>query len=75
MNADEPKCDDCGGALNQIRLIDKGHGGAHFDMEYASHESRRGIWMGKYPIEGKVIAVMCSECGRITLYGRPNTTT
>jgi hypothetical protein len=34
-------------------------------------EAKRSFWTGRYPIEGKVAACMCDDCGRILLYGEP----
>ena len=70
MTADKT-CRDCGQDLAQIRVIDKGHFSAHNDLEYALAESKRGIWTGQFPVEGKVVSFMCPECGRITHYGVP----
>jgi predicted RNA-binding Zn-ribbon protein involved in translation (DUF1610 family) len=67
----ERKCGDCGETLAEIRLIDKGHFSAHTDVEYAPAEAKRGIWTGQFPIEGKVAAFMCPECGRITHFAVP----
>jgi predicted RNA-binding Zn-ribbon protein involved in translation (DUF1610 family) len=65
------QCGDCGETLAQIRLIDKGHFTEHNEMEYALAESKRGIWTGRFPIEGKVAAFMCPQCGRIAHFGMP----
>ena len=68
---EERQCRDCGAAMHPIRLIDKAHGGAHTDLEYALPEARRGFWLGRYPVEGRVEASMCDHCGRIVLHGAP----
>ena len=67
----EKKCGDCGQALAEIRLIDKGHHFTHDDAEYALAESKRGVWTGRFPVEGKIMAFMCPGCGRISHYGVP----
>ena len=65
-------CSDCGGTVTEIRLIDKGFGhGSHQDLEYALAEAKRGVWTSQFPVEGKVAAFMCGQCGRISLYGNP----
>jgi hypothetical protein len=70
METDQRACPDCKAAMHEIRLLDKSHGGFHEDMEYALAEDSRGLWgVGNYPIEGRVMAMMCSACGRISLYG------
>jgi hypothetical protein len=68
----EKVCNDCGETLSAIRLIDKAHPlEAHNDAEYALVESKRGVWTGQFPVEGKIAAFMCPKCGRITHYGVP----
>jgi hypothetical protein len=70
MNEDST-CPDCGGTLDEIRIIDKAHGGGHQALEYALMESKRSFWMSRYPVEGKIAAYMCGGCGRVLLCGRP----
>ena len=53
-------CPDCNIALQEIKLIDKSHGGAHTAMEYTSPEAKRGFWTWAYPVEGMVAAFMCT---------------
>jgi hypothetical protein len=69
--AHDRKCPDCGGKVEAIKLIDKSHMGVHTQMEYTVPEARRGFWMGTFPVEGKVDAFMCEQCGRIQLFGQP----
>lgn len=70
METEQRTCPDCKAAMHEIRLIDKSHYGAHDELEYALPEENRGLWgLGNYPIEGRVVAMMCSACGRISLYG------
>jgi hypothetical protein len=57
--------------MYRIRLIDKAHYSAHMDFEYTVPEAERSFWMGHYPVEGKVAAFMCDDCGRLALYGMP----
>jgi hypothetical protein len=71
MTSEESQCPDCGGTVTEIRLIDKAHGGGHHDLEYTLEEAKRGLWLGRFPIEGRVAASMCGQCGRIFLYGIP----
>jgi uncharacterized OB-fold protein len=54
-----------------IKLIDKTHHGAHAEMEYTVPEAQRGFWMGQFPVEGRIVSLMCDDCGRILLYGVP----
>jgi hypothetical protein len=67
--SDNRECSDCNGQLLEIRLIDKEHLGLHNSIEYAAADSKRGRWTAAYPIEGKVNAFMCQQCGNIRLYG------
>jgi hypothetical protein len=64
------KCPDCEGSLHEIKLIDKtGEYSRHDPLEYALPEAERSFWLGRYAVEGKVVAYMCDQCGRILLYG------
>jgi hypothetical protein len=70
------KCPDCKGAMKDIEIIDKfGDGGIlgipHTILEYAVPGSKKFFWTGRWPIEGKVAALMCETCGRILFYGQP----
>ncbi len=67
----EKSCPDCNEAMTEIRLIDKAHSNVHQDVEYALAVAKRGFWLGRFPVEGKVAAFMCGQCGRIILYGKP----
>ena len=69
IKAQREKCPDCGGQLQEIRLIDKAHSGVHTSLEYASPEAKKSRWSGMFPVQGKVLAFLCSRCGRIALYG------
>jgi hypothetical protein len=70
MESHQRTCPDCKATMHEIRLIDKSHMGSHDEMEYALTDESRGLWgMGNFPIEGRVMAMMCSACGRISLYG------
>jgi hypothetical protein len=66
-------CPDCGTEMRAIKLFCKGAGRYTIDMAvrfYTSANARRG-WFSGFPVEGRVTALMCESCGRITLYGRP----
>lgn len=67
---DKRNCPECSGSMSAIRLIDKGHAETHKTAEYAAIDAKQG-WLGRYPIEGIVNAVMCQQCGAIRLYGEP----
>jgi len=57
--------------MQKIKLIDKGHSHMHSELEYAAGDAQRGFWLGGFPVEGKVAALMCQLCGRIALFGEP----
>jgi hypothetical protein len=73
IRAQREKCSDCGGQLQEIKVIDKAHYSVHSGLEYTSSEAKRNAWSGSFPIEGKVLAFLCSKCGRIALYGAATT--
>jgi hypothetical protein len=71
MTADkERKCPDCGAAMHEIRVIDKGPR-RHYDLEYTTCEAKRSYWLKCFPVKGAVRAVMCQDCHRIILFGEP----
>ena len=63
-------CKECGDTLAEIRLIDRAHAGSHVDVVYTRAEAKRGFF-GRFAVEGKVGALMCPTCGRISLFGIP----
>jgi len=74
-NVETRKCQDCDGDLQAIRLIDQGirwFGTGKFegDLEYSGTEAKPS-WTGKLPLEGKITAFMCQDCGRVILFGEP----
>ena len=79
MNKHHANCPDCKGKMHRIKLIDATAGPGrdqegvqHVDLAYAApFEIRRGV-SKKIAQQGKVRGMMCSECGRIILYGQPN---
>lgn len=50
------ECPECQGPMYRIRLIDKGHGQYHHELEYTVPEAQRGFWMGQFSVEGRVAA-------------------
>jgi hypothetical protein len=73
------KCPDCHSATEGIKLVDATakaagvHRGAHHvELQYTGGDSKPGILRGGFKPLGTVEAQMCSECGRILLYGEPN---
>jgi uncharacterized OB-fold protein len=70
MSEKRTTCPDCGSGIHPIRLIDQVGKWPHPDheLEYAAGDSDRDFFSGKFPSKGKVLAKLCSECGRIVLF-------
>lgn len=66
------KCPDCESEMTAINIIDKAYYPAHASMDYAAGDAKRGVWFGRYPIEGRIGGLLCGKCGRILLYAQPN---
>ncbi|MDB5337649.1 MAG: hypothetical protein JWN70_3268 [Planctomycetaceae bacterium] len=64
-------CTDCGGAMHEIKLIDKVHNYATREFEYAALDARPSFWTGALPLAGTVRAYMCCGCSLIKTYGSP----
>ncbi len=64
-------CPDCNRPMTGIRLIDKAYHPMHTTLEYTAADAKRGIWLGRFPIEGQIEGLMCDKCGRVLLYARP----
>lgn len=72
MGDNSPKvCSECDGTMQQIILMDRYHSNNRFtqELEYRLPDDKRSFWTGKYPTGGNVQAFMCSDCGKINLYG------
>jgi uncharacterized protein YbaR (Trm112 family) len=70
------ECPDCKGKLTGIKLIGTGWEnpltGIAVQTElriFSEAEAQRGSFSGVFPAAGKVESLMCTECGRIFLYG------
>jgi hypothetical protein len=74
IRAQREKCFECGGQLQEVKLIDRADGNAHTTTVYAAQEAKRSKWTGEFPVEGRVLSFLCSGCGRIALYGAAVTT-
>lgn len=62
---------ECGGAVHEIMLVDKGHFNASQPVEYAATDAKRTFWTSSVPMAGQVKAFKCAQCGLISLYGVP----
>ena len=61
-------CDDCGGKLERVQLVDtQGSGGGPL-LGYAAFGAGREGMSGRFPTEGHVRSLACNVCGRIYLY-------
>lgn len=65
-------CPDCDRPMTGIRLIDKAYRPIHSTLDYAAADVERGIWLGRFPIEGQIEGFMCDKCGRVLLYAIPS---
>jgi hypothetical protein len=63
-------CFDCGSKLQAIKLVDERHG-PDKQIGYSAGNAERSYWLGVFPKLGKVGAMLCQECGRITLHAEP----
>ncbi len=65
------QCPDCECPLTGIRIIDKAYRPMHANLEYAPGDAERGVWLGRFPIEGSIEGFLCNQCGRVLLYAGP----
>jgi hypothetical protein len=69
-------CLGCDGELLPIVIMDYQHGRRLVgELEYRQADDARSFWTGRYPTAGPVQAFLCSDCGRIALFGQPSATT
>jgi hypothetical protein len=54
--------------VQPIKLIDHTRSTIDAELSYTAADAQQG-WFGGFPVAGTVSAWMCSECGRILLYG------
>jgi len=67
-------CLDCGGRTRPIQLIDStGQDRAHEDLKYAASDAERGRFLSRFPVAGVIRAMMCPDCGHVSLYAEPKT--
>ena len=66
MNKTGNRCIECGADTVAIQVIDRGQRNIHYDLIYASGESKPKFGKG-HDIEGRINAELCGNCGRITL--------
>ena len=74
MEETDKKCPDCGGDMRAIKIFDNARYGSRptpGKLNYTAPEAKPSYWTGRFPVEGTVSARMCTECGRILLYGEP----
>lgn len=62
-----PRCIDCDAELVEICIIDRGHGNTQQELVYRMPDAKANFFTG-YPIAGKVRAMLCEGCGRISLF-------
>lgn len=64
------RCLECGSETHPIRLLDQAHHRGHLEPEYTAIDEKRNWFSGRFPVQGKVGAELCSACGRIVLYAQ-----
>lgn len=65
-------CLDCGAPLQEIRLIDRGHGDRHHPFQYTAIDASPSFVFGRYQPNGQIQAYLCQSCGAVRLYAKPN---
>jgi hypothetical protein len=66
-------CPDCQSEMRSIKLLDTtGEHLSHVQLQYAAGGAKPEWLRGRYPIQGKVGAMMCPSCGRIVLHAEPS---
>lgn len=71
-------CPDCSSDLHPIKLLDATvrdfqlEGSQHTVLRYAAPNEHQSMFMGKIKGLGEVGAHVCSGCGRIFLYAKPD---
>ena len=71
-NAIATQCPDCGAHLMPIKLVVRANDGSDGAVvRYTTPESKRGTFVARYDVMGRVSAEMCESCHRIFLYGHP----
>ena len=69
--ADIKTCPECSRSLREITIIDRAYRPVHQTVEYAAGDAERGVWLGRFPIEGRILGFVCDQCGRVLLYAQP----
>jgi hypothetical protein len=62
--------------MQPIKLIDAtsrnlSGGVGHVDVAYSAPDAKASFFSGRIPMLGTVKGMICPECGRIVLYGEP----
>jgi hypothetical protein len=78
MGVPKATCPDCGTQLQAIKLVDAtdnigGEGSYRVNLTYAAQDAQApmGGWLGGITPKGNVHGRICTQCGRILLYGVP----
>ena len=78
MSSKRESCTDCGSQLESIKLIDATEPGwtregmTHVELAYAAENAESSFFTSSIPRLGTVRGSICTECGRIFLYGHKN---
>lgn len=69
IRAQREKCADCGGQLQEIKVLQNGHGNAQLPIMHHSLQPKVSRWtQTHYPAEGALLAFKCRSCARVAFY-------
>lgn len=84
MNDETVACVKCGGPTEWIKIVDATQPGMaagatsetspashHIQLQYAAEDAERTAWSKRFPTDGHLRGRMCTQCGRVELYGVP----
>jgi hypothetical protein len=71
IRARREKCFECGGQLQEIKVLQNGHMNVQMPIKHHSMEPKATLRLGPdypYPAEGILLAFKCSSCARVAFY-------
>ena len=66
------RCPECDSPTRSIKIVDQAGEAGHSELHYAAVGAQKSMILGRFELAGAVTAKMCTSCGRILLYGKPN---
>ena len=64
------KCPECEGTMSPVVVMDRNYKSVA-QLAYRQLDDKISFWTGQYATAGPVLSYMCSNCGRIALFGAP----